>query len=974
MVSSQVLETMYGKDGAMSDPQKLKPRGDFLKVQGHFKNYLPDNGFSYTTVTESQFGQITAEDLLQYRMILLEPDWVDYTALRNGITQIALALEQSSCLVVALRIGNENLGSQADIDLLGTDYDDTFWHDSETIINSSHPFASAVPWGGINLVNTDFNSWSVTDVGYFANLPSTQTGYTEILQNKDGASSHISMFEYSYGKGHVIVDTLSSLNGGWGFGDIFVANNYVLYMNYTSYLNQVPIVFDSSANTTYNEFTTGNLLSWDVRDSDPNNYGIFIDGLLKQNGVWTSGTPITIDIDGLAKGTYNYEIVVSDLQGHSSSNSIYVTVIDGTAPVFVTIPADVSYALNSVDNDLEWVVIDDEAENVFFILVDDVLVDFGPWINNEIIAYNVDDLLVGIHNVTIVVSDWADNFNFHNVVVTIINDTSNPSFVSSSGNIQYEEGDGGNVLRWRVSDTFPDNYQLYLNDSLIDIGNWEDNVQLQFNVDGLSLGIYNFTIIFDDTSGLELVDSLWVRVIDTTAPLITGASANFSYESGSTGNVIWLSATDNNPNNFVLLANGTGYFTAGWLSGEILAVNIDGLDLGYYNFTILMFDTSSNVAINSVFVLVEDTINPTINQPTDYTYEENSISNNIDWTVDDENPSTYIVYNNGSEFSSGFWSASSIFRLNINGLELGVHNFTIIIYDVVNNFAIDMVWITVVDTIDPGLDAPPDILYEYDDLQNQIIWTATDTNPDLYEVYRNGSTINSGGWISGAPIIIEVDLLGVGTYNFTIVVNDTSNNFVINTVWVTIQDTTNPTINNHIDIEYEKDSTSNQIVWIANDGNAAIYIVYLDGNLYESSSWISGVQISVNVDNLGLGNYNFTIVVSDIASNIVTDTVFVTVNDVTDPTVDSPSDISYENGMGNPSIVWTPTDNNTDIYIIYKDGISLDTNTWVSGSPITINVGGFETGIYNFTIVLNDTSDNQISDTVLVIVVDTTNP
>ena len=51
--------------------------------------------------------------------------------------------------------------------------------DTETITSTAHPFISGIPWGGSSLLETDFDLWASTDIGYFDNVPTTQPGYTE---------------------------------------------------------------------------------------------------------------------------------------------------------------------------------------------------------------------------------------------------------------------------------------------------------------------------------------------------------------------------------------------------------------------------------------------------------------------------------------------------------------------------------------------------------------------------------------------------------------------------------------------------------------------------------------------------------------------------------------------------------------------------------------------------------------------------
>ncbi|MHA2096667.1 MAG: hypothetical protein ACW98F_18785, partial [Candidatus Hodarchaeales archaeon] len=203
------------------------PVTDVLLVShGQDTTYLTRNGYTYDSITELQFSTITTATLSQYRILILEPNWSNYGYLRSGLAVVNQALD-NTLLVVSIRLAG-NGGSQADIDFLGTDYDRTTTSNAETILDSNHPFISGSSWGGNTLLASYFNSWGSTDHGWFNNLPSSQQGYTEILQNANG----FSMFEYSYKNSHILVDTLTSIDGGWGTGNDFVADNYINYLNY----------------------------------------------------------------------------------------------------------------------------------------------------------------------------------------------------------------------------------------------------------------------------------------------------------------------------------------------------------------------------------------------------------------------------------------------------------------------------------------------------------------------------------------------------------------------------------------------------------------------------------------------------------------------------------------------------------------------------------------------------------------------
>ncbi len=184
-------------------------------------------------------------------------------------------------------------------------------------------------------------------------------------------------------------------------------------------------------------------------------------------------------------------------------------------------------------------------------------------------------------------------------------------FVSSSyDNIQYHFGDTDNVIEWTIGDENPDYYEIYKDNELLLTNNWISNMTLKYNVDGLNIGIYNYTVVLFDKEGNQNINSVIVEVlpnIDNTMPEIFVSSNNISYYYGDTGNVIEWTIGDENPDTYMLLIDGEISLLESWSSNMTLTINIDGLFVGTYNFTLILYDTDGNINYEIVVVTVLDT-------------------------------------------------------------------------------------------------------------------------------------------------------------------------------------------------------------------------------------------------------------------------------------------------------------------------------------------------------------------------------
>ncbi|MFX1369797.1 MAG: NosD domain-containing protein, partial [Promethearchaeota archaeon] len=85
------------------------------------------------------------------------------------------------------------------------------------------------------------------------------------------------------------------------------------------------------------------------------------------------------------------------------------------------------------------------------------------------------------------------------------------------------------------------------------------------------------------------------------------------------------------------------------------------------------------------------------------------------------------------------------------------------------------------------------------------------------------------------------------------------------------------------------------------------------------------------------------------------------------PTIDSPEDIFYVQGSTGHIITWTPSSMIPGLFMVYRNGTLVASAIW-NGLPISIDVDGFLSGAYYFTIVVFDTEGRNATDTVWVFV------
>jgi len=225
-----------------------------------------------------------------------------------------------------------------------------------------------------------------------------------------------------------------------------------------------------------------------------------------------------------------------------------------------------------------------------------------------------------------------------------------------------------------------------------------------------------------------------------------------------------------------------------WPGGTEIEFVVDFLSPGVYNYTIIVIGEGDISVTDTVIVTVTDSTNPIIGHPYDITYEYGSTDNTIIWAVSDLYPDTYTLYKDGFVIDDGTWTSGSITQ-DIDGESLGIYNYTMVIIDDYDNNAKDTVMVTVVDTTDPILNHPADIVVDMGTLDIEIVWQATDYLPFVYEIYQNDTLVATSSWVSGENISYAIaDDLAPGIYNITVKVWDTSGNYDTDTVFVVKQE------------------------------------------------------------------------------------------------------------------------------------------------------------------------------------------
>ncbi|MHA2031572.1 MAG: hypothetical protein ACW99Q_19520, partial [Candidatus Kariarchaeaceae archaeon] len=725
---------------------------------------------------------------------------------------------------------------------------------------------------------------------------------------------------------------------------------------------------DSPDDITYSEGQTGNIIVWTVEDLHPGVYNVTIDGSIYNNTAsWSNGT-ISVNVDSLTKGSYEFNISVYDFSGNNVFD-IVVVIVDFTSPD-VDSPNDATYSEGQNGTQIVW-TIGDRYPGEYNVTKDGSIynsLENVSWVNGTVII-DVNGLLKGSHVFNITVYDESRNLSFDVVTVTVL-DTTLP-IIDSPDDIYYSEGNNGNTIVWTVSDLYPGVYNVTKDGAIYNATNSWSSGPLSINVDGLTKGTYVFNITVHDLSD-NVVFDIVVVTVDFTPPDVDSPN-NIIYGIGGLGNSIVWNVGDRYPGVYNVTKDGVIYkSTSSWINGSI-SINVDGLAIGSYTFNISIFDESGNNSFDVVIVLVTDDVPPVVDSPADIFYSEGQTGNEIVWTVSDLSPGVFDVTKDGIIYNSTNSWVSGPIIVNVDTLLKGVYVFNITVFDDSGSSVSDIVLVTVTDIISPIVSGLSNVTLEQFLESQFVIWNANESYPDYYEVYIDETLESTISW-NGSEIYFLIDTSILGLHNYTIIIYDESGNWGTDTVYITIIDIVNPQINSTSEYFFEEGVAGNSILWNSFDHQHRNYTVLRDGVPRDSNLLINNnSSIVLFIDSfLDAGLYNYTIIIQDTSGNTSFNTIIVNIQDRERPSITkSPNSIiNYiEQSTGN-DLEWIVTDNHPSFFVLYQNNSVVGNSTWIDDVEIEIDIDGLIKGVYNFTILFYDTSANFINETIIVIVED----
>ncbi len=183
-------------------------------------------------------------------------------------------------------------------------------------------------------------------------------------------------------------------------------------------------------------------------------------------------------------------------------------------------------------------------------------------------------------------------------------------------------------------------------------------------------------------------------------------------------------------------------------------------------------------------------------------------------------------------------------------------------------------------------------------------------------------------------------------------------------------DIRSPIISSPSSVEYLEDETNMTITWNISDAYPNLLRVYVDGSINTTIDWTNQTSYTFNATGTALGSYEIKLDAEDQNGNVAENVVDLRIYEDVLPVVFGPSDVEYILSETGNTLRWNISEDNPSMYTLKLDEEEILNGTLdPTRLYVEISIDGLNPGEHVYTLFVNDTSGNTVSDEVTVTVV-----
>ena len=333
-------------------------------------------------------------------------------------------------------------------------------------------------------------------------------------------------------------------------------------------------------------------------------FSLLLNGTLIESGIHTFDKfwrqrNCSFILKDLPIGTYNLTLVLADEAGHSTEDSINLTI----AEFYIERNGPIEIEKGIPESTISWT--GKTAISLSYNLsVNNEIVSSEPWNNNSILL-DLNTLYSGSNNISLILFNSSEIL-YDDSFLTMIYPQNSPIFISSP-NIQYLHWNNRTVLQWKINDQSPEEWKIYVNSTLMYKETWKNPFFLiNWSIPLLNEGTYNITVeIYDKLGNSEQLTHI-IAIIPPLNPIISNTPNNIEIEWGKERSSI--SWEIHGGYKWTLIRNGSiyksGFITTNFLQLEITDWQVEKWSLGTHNITLEVKNEAGNSSISTMWIKI----------------------------------------------------------------------------------------------------------------------------------------------------------------------------------------------------------------------------------------------------------------------------------------------------------------------------------------------------------------------------------
>ncbi len=574
-----------------------------------------------------------------------------------------------------------------------------------------------------------------------------------------------------------------------------------------------------------------------------------IDGLFHEQ---TGGLASTFYYNSLSLGTHLITLTVVDDDEIKYVDTFTVTI--DVNPLFAPTASILSPVEGTVFRDGDRVLFSGYGDDINGVVESYYWTSDKEGVLGNTMTFNVSTLSVGVHEITLTVTDDDGQTGDDSIVITVLdNDSPTASITSPADGDNFKEGQ--NIFFTGLGDN-----------EVISSYTWVSSLDgslsssQSFTYSELTIGEHVITLTVTDDDGQSASDSITVTINPLVAPVASIISP--------------VDQADYKENQFVMF-NGVGSDSDGsivdyyWTSdvegvvGNGNMFSTDELSIGYHTITLTVVDNDGLIGTDELEITIKPLTAPTASIVKPDTGDHFKEQTPVEFIGSGSDPDGEIIEWIWTSDVDGEFGSSQ--RFNYSELSLGRHDVTLTVVDddalrYTDTFTI---WIEIDPLRSPNvtITTPQDKITVKEDVvvvfDANVTYDPVSTGSSYYWVSDIDGMLDEG---TGVPVLFSTDELSIGYHTITLTTIDSRNLSGSDTVHLWIAPLLSPEVNISSppnNSTYWEGDSINFSALITDDGTiqSILWNSDLDGNIGNSSNF--------TYSGLTVGEHRITLIVVD---------------------------------------------------------------------------------------------------------------